>query len=338
MRQFLLPLSFIFAFIVKIRNLLYDNGLLKILKINIPVISIGNITAGGTGKTPITIFLAEEAKKRGFNPGIVSRGYGRESKSNCIIHDGIRLLETVDRSGDEPYLMGRLLKDVPIIVSKNRFVGAKSLLEKFDIDLIILDDAFQHRKIYRDLDILLINASEPLHSYKMLPTGQLRESLNGIKRADFLLITKGSISSVPVKVKNLLSNPILVNQDFSIKKYHPLNNSDYSNDYLEQCQSIPVFAFCGIGQGDFFINTLKSLNITLSSYLILKDHVKYTSSVINRIMLRVNKLGIKTLITTEKDVVKLPDKFLSSYNIYILSMKMSFSDESLDEIFVKLKN
>ena len=145
MRQFLLPLSFIFAFIVKIRNLLYDNGLLKILKVNIPVISIGNITAGGTGKTPITIFLAEEAKKRGFNPGIVSRGYGRESKSNCIIHDGIRLLETVDRSGDEPYLMGRLLKDVPIIVSKNRFVGAKSLLEKFDIDLIILDDAFQHR-------------------------------------------------------------------------------------------------------------------------------------------------------------------------------------------------
>ena len=149
-----------YGIITILRNFCYDYGILKITKVSTPVISVGNITAGGTGKTPMTMHLAEEAKARGLKPGIVSRGYGRKSRGLQIVHDGREFKGTVEHCGDEPFLMASLLKDVPVVVSENRIEGTEKLIQDFDVDLIILDDAFQHRKIYRDFDIVLMNASK----------------------------------------------------------------------------------------------------------------------------------------------------------------------------------
>ena len=201
MRRFLIPFAYIFEIIIFIRNFLFDNRLLNISKINLPVISVGNITAGGTGKTPITLFLAEEAIKRGFKPAILSRGYGRVSRGYSIIHDGLKLRETVENAGDEPFLMANKLKNVPIVVSKNRLEGANIIVNRFDSDLIILDDGFQHRRLHRDVDILLINALEKSSAYNMLPAGQLRENLKNIKRANHIIITKGLTDQIPNKVQ-----------------------------------------------------------------------------------------------------------------------------------------
>ena len=184
MRFLLLPLGIVYGIIITLRNFFYDVGIFKITPMSTPVISVGNITAGGAGKTPMTITLAEVGKLRGFKPGIVSRGYGRNSKGLQIVHDGNEMKDTVENSGDEPFLMASLLKDIPVVVSGNRVDGADRLIQDYGVNLIILDDAFQHRKIYRDIDIVLINASEKSSAYHMLPVGQLREFPWELNRAE----------------------------------------------------------------------------------------------------------------------------------------------------------
>ena len=131
MRFLLLPLAIVYSIITTLRNFCYEVGIFKTTKMSIPVISVGNITAGGTGKTPMTITLIKAAKVRGFKPGIVSRGYGRKSKGLHIVHDGNKLQMTVEKSGDEPFLMASLFKDVPVVVSENRIEGAEKLIQDF---------------------------------------------------------------------------------------------------------------------------------------------------------------------------------------------------------------
>ena len=186
------PIATIFSIIIFIRNLAFDLKILKITKVSKPVISIGNITTGGTGKTPIAILFANEAKKRGLKPGILSRGYQRKSSGSLVVHDGIKLLLSVTDSGDEPFLMANKLKNVPIIVDANRINGANRLIKDFGVDIVILDDGFQHRYLYRDIDLLLINASVKADMYQMLPLGMLRELPTSISRASKVLISKGS--------------------------------------------------------------------------------------------------------------------------------------------------
>jgi len=328
MRRFLTPFACIFEIIILIRNFLFDNRLLNISKIKLPVISVGNITAGGTGKTPITLFLAEEAKKRGLRPAILSRGYGRVSRGYSIVHDGLKLRETVENSGDEPFLMANKLKNVPIVVSKNRLEGASIIVDRFDSDLIILDDGFQHRRLHRDVDILLINALEKSSAYHMLPAGQLRENLKNIRRANHIIITKGSIDRIPSKVQKKIKNPIL-----SSTKYLILEHDTGKSIDLDLFKSTPIFAFCGIGDSNFFLNSLKLLKVQVVDSLIFKDHVDYDKKVLQKLYSRINKLKIDAILTTEKDLVKLPESFVKDNEIYILNMNISIPQKAVDKIF-----
>ena len=178
----LILLSWSYGVIIYIRNKLFDLKWIKTNYFDKPIISVGNITMGGTGKTPITIYLAKVILDKGKKPGIISRGYARSSKGIFIVHDGKKLVHNVKKVGDEPYLMGKLLEKVPIIVSENRTLGIKKLLNDFSIDVVIMDDGFQHRKVHRNLNIITISANESLKNYKLL--GSLREPLHNIKRAD----------------------------------------------------------------------------------------------------------------------------------------------------------
>ena len=149
----LMIISILYGIIIEIRNKLYDYDLLKSKSFEKPIISIGNITTGGTGKTPLTIHIAKYILNQGKKPGIISRGYGRVSNGMVIVHDGTEMLVDVNNAGDEPYLIGRKLKNVPIIVSNKRQEGIKNLFENFFVDIVIMDDGFQHRSVKRDFII-----------------------------------------------------------------------------------------------------------------------------------------------------------------------------------------
>jgi len=339
MRFLFLPLAIVYAIITTLRNICYDVGIFKITKMSIPVISVGNITTGGTGKTPMTIALAEVAKEKGFKPGIVSRGYGRKSKGLQFVHDGKEIKTTVENSGDEPFLMASLLKDVPVVVSENKVKGANYLIDMLNVDLIILDDAFQHRKIYREVDIVLMNVSEKPSAYHMLPVGQLREMPWGLKRANYVVVTKGDMSDIPKSIQNFMGKIIQSTQTFQIKKHtsNGYKNVEHCIDESCECTLSPIFAFCGIAHGDSFFRTLKEMKIEISDSMSFKDHVEYDSSTISILTLKINASKTKTVITTEKDLVKLPDSFFNAYNIHVLAMKMEVDSNFVDEVFAGMK-
>ena len=339
MRFLLLPLGIMYGIMTTLRNFFYDVGIFKKIQMSTPVISVGNITAGGTGKTPMTITLAEVGRLRGFKPGIVSRGYGRNSKGIHIVHDGNEMKNTVENSGDEPFLMASLLKDVPVVVSENRVNGADRLIQDYGVSLIILDDAFQHRKIYRDIDIVLMNVSEKFSAYHMLPVGQLRELPWELKRADYIVATKGDVNELPESMQNFIGNTIQSTQTFQAKKYTSNGYESvehYKDDSCEYLES-PFFAFCGIAHGDFFFKTLNEMKIDILDSISFKDHVEYDESTMATLKSKINNTNTKTVITTEKDLVKLPDSFFEAYNVHVLAMKMELPSEFIDDLFDGLK-
>jgi len=183
--QFLLyPFSLIFKLITWIRNRLYDKNIFRSLKANqCKIISVGNISVGGTGKTPVIRFLADYLKEMGFKVAILSRGYRRKSKGTIIVSDGNETLANLQQAGDEPYLLARQLDSIPVIVEADRYKGARFIQDNFQPDVILLDDAFQHRRLHRDLDIVLVDASVGFGRGFLLPAGFLREPISSLKRA-----------------------------------------------------------------------------------------------------------------------------------------------------------
>ena len=340
MRFLVIPLAGLYALITLVRNFCYDYGFLKTLKSSIPVISVGNITAGGSGKTPLTIFLVKEAKIRGFKPGILSRGYGRNSQGLQIVHDGNKMKNTVENSGDEPFLMASLLKDVPVVVSENRVDGADRLNQDYGVNLIILDDGFQHRKIYRDIDIVLINASEKSNAYYMVPFGQLREMAWGLRRANYIVVTKGDMNGIPYSIQKFIRRPIKSIQKYKAKQYIAPNRYKNIEECKNQscgCVSSPVFAFCGIAHGNLFFDTLNRMKIDIAESVSFKDHVEYNESTMAILKSKIDNSNTKTVITTEKDLVKLPSSFFKAYSVHVLAMEMELPLDSTNEIFNGLK-
>ncbi len=339
MKFFLLPLAIVYGVIITLRNFCYDYGFFKISKVSMPVISLGNITAGGTGKTPMIIYLAKEAKARGFKPGIVSRGYGRDSQGLQIVHDGNEFKGTVENSGDEPFLMARLLKDVPVVVSENRVNGAEKLIQDYAADVILVDDGFQHRKIYRDIDIVLMNVSEKSSAYHMLPVGQFREFPRELKRADYIVATKGDMNELPKSMQKFIGNTIQSTQIFKAEKYtsNGYESVEHCKDKSCECVASPIFAFCGIANGEIFFKTLNEMKIDIFDSISFKDHVEYDESTMATLKSKINNSNTKTVITTEKDLVKLPDSFFEAYNVHVLAMKMELPSEFIDDLFDGLK-
>ena len=188
---FLSMASKVYGGVVKIRRIFYKNGILISKKLSCPIISIGNITVGGTGKTPMTIYVAQVVKNLGYKVAIISRGYkGKAEKIGGIVSDGKGLLMTPENAGDEPYLMANRLKDVQVIVGKNRFDAGRLAIRKFDPDVIVLDDGFQHLMLQRDLDMVLLDYHRPFGNGHLLPRGVMREPVSALLHADAIILTK----------------------------------------------------------------------------------------------------------------------------------------------------
>ncbi|MGM0601830.1 MAG: tetraacyldisaccharide 4'-kinase [Bacillota bacterium] len=345
-RIFLLFLSTIYYIIVKSRRFLYKKGILKNKKLNNKVISVGNITVGGTGKTPFTAFLIKKLKQNN-NITVISRGYGAEKKSKTPVQisSGGELLCGPELSGDELYMLAEKIKNVNFIRAKDRYSGGL-LAEKDGFSgFIILDDGFQHYQLDRDLDILLIDGKDPFSNKKLLPAGLLREPLSEINRADVIIITRTEnldteeIEKLKKELKNFTDEKTPV-FEAEIKNDIILTLDSLQKHSLDFIKDKKVFAFCGIGRPEAFKNSLEKLNTDIVEFITFADHYSYEEEDLLSLVEKFHKSDAEIMITTEKDSVKIikHSKIASELPIYKLAVRMSLNkeDEFMQSVMKRL--
>lgn len=294
------PLSIPYGIAICLRNKLYDRHLLISHRLPCHVISVGNITVGGTGKTPTVIFLAKWFKMQNRRLCILSRGYGRESRGPVIVSDGHRICSSVHDSGDEPMLMARKLSGIPVVVDKNRVRGGQLIWDRFKPDLILLDDGFQHRRLHRQIDILTVKASHPFGNGFLLPAGPLRESRTALKRADMIWINSSAAD-------NRFTFSLYSGKPSILSHYMPDTNRSENTAKLTRQDNINALTFCGLADPTSFIKTLTQAGYRVIKSIRFKDHYKYTRADIRKIEWEYKQSGADYIITTEKDWIKIVD-------------------------------
>ncbi len=321
------------------RNELYARGLLRTARLSCPVISIGNITTGGTGKTPLTIWLARLLKEKGYRPAVLSRGYGGRSKEAVtVVTDGREILADYREAGDEPLLIAQSLQGVPVLTGPRRFVTGTRAIKEFGADVLILDDGFQHRQLYRDLDIVLLDQEKPVGNGQLLPAGPLREPPAVLNRADIFILTGGAggaeapLPGLPAlrrgsPVFHCYRKPVSVRAG----KAEPLRP-------LSFLKGKKVYAFAGIAQPQSFCRTLKQLQASIAGFSAFADHHAFTPQDIEKLQAQARRSQAELLITTEKDAVRLGDfkDFLD--NIFILTMESALlpNDEAFGNLLLQM--
>jgi len=309
---FLFPIHLVF---IKIKNFLYDNNIIDPIKIDTKIISIGNVSLGGAGKTPFTIALSNFLKeKRGFSVGVVTRGYGRRNSHHNFLFNN----HSWQDCGDEVIVLtNNLSRSIPVYISSNKILGAKEL-SSLGCDIVILDDAFQHRKLGRDIDIVLLSPDELLaKNKKTFPWGLLREPFYNIKRANIIIATKINLYSSKI----LPPNSLPLNTSFQKEL---LSSDGASKITIKQLSKLKnIMSLCGIGKPVSFQNSLESLNISVKKHLTYSDHHSFTEKDIANILSHIKKLNIQSIICTEKDWVKLMG-FDDEISIPIYAIRLNY--------------
>ncbi|MFH0826387.1 MAG: tetraacyldisaccharide 4'-kinase [Candidatus Omnitrophota bacterium] len=297
------------------------------------VISIGNITVGGTGKTALVEFIAGYLKDQGHQIAILSRGYKREIQNPCLPDSQAESrTQNYETMGDEPYMLKMRLKDIPVIVDKDRVRAALRAVEIFHVDTVILDDAFQQWKIARDLNVVTVDATRPFGNRQLLPRGILREPLTSLKRADIFVLTKTNLSKDTTLIKEELNR---LNPDSAVFEssheavgFYDANDSQHllSPDSL---RSKTVTLFSGIGDPDSFENLIKTMGIRIGLSCRFGDHHLYSKQDLDGIFKASRDKQIETLITTEKDIVRIDPLKLETDGLRVLALRISltFKDE-----------
>jgi tetraacyldisaccharide 4'-kinase len=310
------------------------------------VISVGNLTLGGTGKTPATIALAEEAKRRGFFPVVLTRGYKGSAKGPCFVTRGGGALLNAAEAGDEPVLMAGKLAGVPIVKSGSRYEAGLFALQHLNSlppipnsqILFILDDGFQHWKLFRDKDILLIDSGDPFGNRSLLPLGNLREPLGAMKRADIVVLTK---CKSPAGLQGKEAEGHIA----EIKKYNahaPLFLSGHSivNARLRTGEKISpdliksrkVFFFCALGDPGSFKSTVEATGAVITGGRNFRDHYAYSAEDLEKIKAEAGKSRAEWIVTSEKDMIKIRDLDLPE-NIIIIEIEFSIDARFYDSAF-----
>ncbi|MFQ6609466.1 MAG: tetraacyldisaccharide 4'-kinase [Fidelibacterota bacterium] len=327
----LAPLAVTYGIVIEIRNYLYNRRIFETIRFSVPVISVGNLTVGGTGKTPMVIFLANLIQNQSRSVGIVSRGYGRKSTGTVIVHDGSKICASPQDAGDEPWLMASVLSAVPVIVDEDRCRGIQKQIDDFGVDIVLLDDAYQHRRAGRDVDILLFNANEPIENYQLLPMGRLREPLRETRRAGIIILTKIQDDTSP-EIAGIIRKLSSIVQLKTSMNYHIYRWENEKLTLAEIPKNELIFAFSGIGDPSSFQSALEESNIQPVALEAYPDHEKYSPSRVSKLQTRIQNLNCKAVVTTEKDLIKLPKSFLESFSTYIIRMTVAFDGSDLSII------
>jgi len=301
------------------------------------VMSVGNVTLGGTGKTPAVMALAEEAKKRGIQPCILTRGYKGKAKGPCFVSTGKGPLLDEYQAGDEALLMAAKLQGIPVVKGKDRYKAGIFVIQNLTSQsLFILDDGFQHWRLYRDIDILLLDSSRPFGNRRLLPLGSLREPINAISRADFIIITKAGTRGQGLEGDDLTKEIRHYNTDAQLffAEHNPIKFINIYDEVmpLEWAKGKSFFSFCGIGNPQSFKETLLSMDITLKGFMAFRDHHRYSQHDIQSITKDASRSGAEWTVTTEKDIMRLKGLSLPK-NLVSLGIEFHIDQTFYDEVF-----
>ena len=301
------PLSGLYGLVVDRRSAWYERGLFRQHRVPAPVISVGNITAGGTGKTPLVEWIARTLAVEGLRPCVVTRGYRRQTRARIVASNGIEISAKLHETGDEAFMLAESLKGkAAVVCDVDRVAGANWAIENLNSDVIILDDGFQHRRIARDLDIVAIDATNPWGNRNLLPAGTLREPLAALSRADCFVITRADDAAQAAALRDELTQlnanaPIFTSvTDLSDTRMLTTNLNapvDLKDDAFA--------AFCAIGNPESFFALLRREGFQLKYQRAFRDHHRFDQSDLDRIEDAARKAGADLLITTAKDAVKL---------------------------------
>ena len=310
---------------------LYKIGVRKSAKLGVPILCVGNLTTGGTGKTPTTISVCKAALALGKKPVVILRGYGGANEYGCaVVSDGKNRLLDVAASGDEAQLLAKALPGVPVVVGKDRIRSGKLAIERFHPDVIVMDDGFQHWRLHRDLNIVLLNSTLPFDNGWTLPRGMLREPKKGLERAGVVLLTnsrragKEQTESVKREAKQLAPMSLVFASDLIVSGVRELGGDPFP---LEKLRGAKVSALSAIGNPASFENSLLELGVSLISSVRLQDHDALTEGDLRAALSDAQSCGAEFCVITEKDAVKFPE-FRSALPILVLQVEMKIDDES----------
>jgi tetraacyldisaccharide 4'-kinase len=344
----LAPLGMLYGVAARGRLRLYRSGLLKSENVGVPVISIGNLTTGGTGKTPLVEWAARAVAGEGRRACVLTRGYGRADEGRRVVaSDGARVLAEVSECGDEPRLLAeRLLGAASVVCDRDRVAAARWAKENLGAEVFILDDGFQHLRIARDLDVVTLDATSPWGGGHMLPRGRLREPQSGLARADCVVITRAdaaaNLEELRAEVVRLCGGrAAVVASRVHTQGLKPLWGSsasveeDATESEVEERapnakveEGMPVAAFCAVGNPRAFFEHLRRDGFELRHTRAFADHHAYTSSEVEAFTSEAVRRGARLVLTTAKDAVKLRGmKF--ALPCYVVEIGLEFEDEGV---------
>jgi tetraacyldisaccharide 4'-kinase len=306
------------------REWLYAHGVLASRPLDCPVVSVGNLTVGGTGKTPAVELAVRTLLELGHRPGVLSRGYGRRSGGLQIVADAASIRLDADEGGDEPFLLARRLPGVPVVVGSNRFDAGTLARERFGITALVLDDGFQHRTLAKDLEIVMARAESPWGNGQLLPGGPLREPLVGLARAHLVVATGARDAQAAGEVRATVERvapgvPVITAVHVPTECFE---SSAMRFVPLSALGKQRLVAFAGIGAPDGFSRTLGETAVDLAAFEPFPDHHWYTRDDLARLDRRAADTGAAGLITTEKDWVRLRALPPLRRPIYVLSVRL----------------
>jgi tetraacyldisaccharide 4'-kinase len=318
----------LFNGIVQARSFCYRVGIFKQQNLPCTVISIGNLTVGGTGKTPLVCHVARYIKDAGCRVAILSRGYGvRRHREPLIVSDGKNLLSGPERAGDEAVMLAKKLADIPVLVGKNRFLLGQRALQDFSVQVLILDDGFQHYQLKRDVDIVLINARNPFGNGYLLPRGILREHIAALGRAQVVVITKVTETAPVEKIKEVIKrhNPqarIFTATLCATALRRVCDNTVFP---VQSGRGKTAIGICSIGDPGSFFSMLETFGFILLQKLVFPDHHRYNAHDYATINTRSQEADF--IVTTEKDIAKINFNMIKSKKLFILETALCINQE-----------
>lgn len=325
----------LYEFAVRLRVAAYETNYFKPKRLDAIVISVGNLTLGGTGKTPMVEYIARYLKSEEHSVSILTRGYARQTSGMRVLNDPQRRPESRDNgsyreSGDEPLMLARSLSEIPIVVNKNRYEAGLWAQEAFGSDTVVLDDAYQHLALERDLNILLIDATDPFGNFEMPPFGRLREPLYGIKRADAVIVTRADRPFDHPQTLGIIKyfcgdkTPVMYFYSTIIELRHLVTAESYD---IKDFTGWNVAVACGIANPRAFADDILQAGINIVSESFFADHHAFQQMDLDQITTAAREAGADAIVTTEKDAVRLEGLKHGDVPIYAARLQLDSDDE-----------
>lgn len=320
---FLRVVAPLYSLSLSIRSLAYQSGLFRVKRLPLPVVSVGNITLGGTGKTPTVLLIARYLMGQGKKVAVLTRGYGGSLEGKTrIVSDGKSLLLTPAEAGDEPCLLASSLPGLMVVMGSDRYNAGCLALQEMSPDCFVLDDGFQHQRIARDLNILLLDCRAPFGNGRTLPAGFLREPRSAVKRADLIILTRSAGGVLPPELQSP-AVPVC-RSSHRLAGYMPLSGGDLHP--LQELAGQRVLAFSGIADPAAFFDGIEGAGVRLVSTLAFPDHTHYGTKELEALGSLKQQFKADCLVTTAKDAVKLHPYRAIIGRCYVVQLELTLDD------------